>query len=393
MGRLTRVISVVISVCASAAFAHADGNSTTALTPSNTVVLGWNDLGMHCMNEDFSEIMILPPFNTVHAQVIQRGDDPRIVSKGVKIKYSFVKNTTSSDKTNFWDFDEALFGVDLPNDVGLTGNGLKGRMKPTGGNDWNVVGVPLTPVNDNGKLQPYQLAKIRVSADGAVLATTKAVAPVSWEIHCDYCHNTEGISVAKSILRSHDTLHQTNLEAQSESGPVACMNCHAQAPLGTTGTPSLSSAIHSAHASRMDLVTLNNACYACHPGVDTQCFRDVHYTNGVTCVDCHGGMTEVGDPNRSPWVDEPKCSDCHDRKGFEFEQAGTLYRNSKGHGGVHCAACHGSPHAITPTVEPRDNIQAIQWQGHPGTIDTCTVCHDEQPDEKFPHRYFEEDDD
>jgi hypothetical protein len=142
----------------------------------------------------------------------------------------------------------------------------------------------------------------------------------------------------------------------------------------------------------MDLVDIPNKCYACHPGVETQCLRDVHFTAGVTCVDCHGDMTDVADPNRKPWVDEPKCSDCHDRQGFQFEQAGTLYRDSKGHGGVHCAACHGSPHAITPTVERRDNIQAIQWQGHPGTIDSCTVCHTEQPDESFPHRYFEEDD-
>ena len=27
------------------------------------VVFGYNDLGMHCMNSDFSEIMVLPPFN------------------------------------------------------------------------------------------------------------------------------------------------------------------------------------------------------------------------------------------------------------------------------------------------------------------------------------------
>ncbi|TWT41916.1 hypothetical protein RAS1_30400 [Phycisphaerae bacterium RAS1] len=39
------------------------------------VVFGYNDLGMHCMNAHFSEIMVLPPFNTLHAQVIRRGTD------------------------------------------------------------------------------------------------------------------------------------------------------------------------------------------------------------------------------------------------------------------------------------------------------------------------------
>ena len=33
--------------------------------PAPYVVLGYNELGMHCMNEDFSEICILPPFNTL----------------------------------------------------------------------------------------------------------------------------------------------------------------------------------------------------------------------------------------------------------------------------------------------------------------------------------------
>lgn len=143
---IRNAVLVLAATAFSLSFAHAD-DVTKALTPGNTVVLGWNDLGMHCMNEDFCQCVILPPFNTIHAQVIQRGDDPKIISSGVKIR-SGSSNTTSSDKTNFWDFDEALFGVNLPNDVGLTGNGLKGRMKPTGNNDWNVTGVPLTPVND-----------------------------------------------------------------------------------------------------------------------------------------------------------------------------------------------------------------------------------------------------
>ncbi|MBI5864833.1 MAG: hypothetical protein HZB38_10050 [Planctomycetes bacterium] len=86
-------------------------------------------------------------------------------------------------------------------------------------------------------------------------------------------------------------------------------------------------------------------------------------------------MLAVGDPGRRPWIDEPRCSNCHTRQGFQFEQAGTLYRDSKGHGNVHCAACHGSPHAIGPAVTERDNVQANTLQGHPGVINDCTVCH------------------
>ena len=93
------------------------------------VVLGYNDLGMHCMNQDFSQLCILPPFNSLHAQVIRRGVEPDIISSGSNTSVSYVvpNNTTSVTKTNFWQYAPALFGAALPADVGLTGNGLSGE--------------------------------------------------------------------------------------------------------------------------------------------------------------------------------------------------------------------------------------------------------------------------
>jgi hypothetical protein len=50
--------------------------------PANTmqyVVFAWNDLGMHCLNPTYDEAVILPPYNTVWAQVITRPrSSPRI---------------------------------------------------------------------------------------------------------------------------------------------------------------------------------------------------------------------------------------------------------------------------------------------------------------------------
>lgn len=86
-------------------------------------------------------------------------------------------------------------------------------------------------------------------------------------------------------------------------------------------------------------------------------------------------MDAVGSPARRPWIDEPRCSDCHSRPGFQFEEPGKLYRDSVGHGGVHCSACHGSPHAMGPAITETDNVQANLLQGHAGVINDCTVCH------------------
>jgi len=365
------------------------GGGGGAVTPGSMTVLGFNDLGMHCMNQDFSEMMILPPFNNLHAQVIDRsGEDPRIVTSGVSVTYTIPSNTTSANKTNFWDYAQALFGTALTPNVGLTGNGLAGSMTPAAGGIWEATGIPITPLNDAMQEDPYPLATVTVSKNGVTTGQTQAVVPVSWEISCNLCHNTPGVSTAMDILQAHDRLHDTTLATGPK--PVACGSCHTQPPLaalipGNPNLPTLSSAMHTSHSTRMAAAGLTNSCYACHPGIRTQCLRDVHAANGMTCTDCHGAMAAVGNPSRRPWVDEPRCGTCHTRAGFEFEQPNTLYRNSKGHHNIYCAACHGSPHAITPTTTPQDNVQAIAVQGHAGTIDTCTVCHSSTPDESFPH--------
>ena len=367
-----------------AAFGAGDEPVRVVTTP--LVVLGANDLGMHCTQQDFSELLILPPYNTVHAQVIDRtGEHPQIVKDGVTVSYTIPGNTRSTDKTNWWTYDDELLGVDLPPDIGLTGNGLAGAMSRMPSGDFAVTGIPITPIDDNGLENPYPLAMITVTQNGAEVARTQVVVPVSWEMNCNLCHNDPGISTGLDILRDHDRLHGTTLE---QAQPVFCAGCHADPALGAPGDPDLpmfSHAMHGAHASRMDQVDLENDCYACHPGMRTQCQRDIHAINGVLCTDCHGGMAAVGDPARMPWADEPRCGDCHSRPNFQFEQPGTLYRDSVGHGGVHCYACHGSPHAITPTLTEPDNLQAINLQGHAGVIDGCLVCHSQPEGDPFFH--------
>lgn len=375
--------------------ANRSASKLTTIRPGSYVVLGYNDLGMHCMNQDFSELCILPPYNTLHAQVIRRGEEPQIVYSGATIKYSIPGNTNSTTKTNFWQYAQALFGTQLKPNIGLAGNGLTGTMQPTGDNDWSAVGIPVTPLDDKGNLNAYQLAKIDVVVNRQAVATTAAVIPVSWEISCDLCHSqTSQLSVAGNILAKHDALHGTKL---LNSKPVLCASCHADPALGTkgkAGVKSLSHAMHGAHASRMGSLagTMTNSCYACHPGHVTNCQRDIHFAKGIHCVDCHGDMAAVADTKRTPWVDEPKCVTCHQshQPRFQFEEPGKLYKASRGHGGVHCSACHGSPHAITPTVTEADNVQAILQQGFPGTIKKCTVCHTKMPDDAFPHKLFGE---
>lgn len=57
-------------------------------------VFSANDLGMHCGDFDTRISSILPPFNVVHTQVVQRGSDPGILGPGdgVEVLYSAASN-------------------------------------------------------------------------------------------------------------------------------------------------------------------------------------------------------------------------------------------------------------------------------------------------------------
>lgn len=357
------------------------------------VVFAQNDLGMHCMQRDYTHLMILPPYNNVNAWIYRRGESPQPVTQlsGRSLSIYVPGNTRSSDKTNWWRYSNDILGAAFPPDVGLTGNGLFGDFTYAGNRRFEITGIPITPLDDAGRNNPYPLAMVEFKdSAGAVLASAQPVLPVSWELRCDLCHGDPepGQNAEVDMLRDHDRLHGTDLEANQ---PVFCASCHGDPALGAAGQPGVSMfshAMHGAHADRLaDLpITLTNECYACHPGERAQCQRDVHEMNNVRCNDCHGAMADVGNPSRTPWVDEPRCADCHTRSGFEFEPAGVLFRNAQGHGGVACVVCHGSPHAITPSVSEADNLQHMALQGTPGTLNTCSVCHIQQPGDPFPHR-------
>lgn len=347
------------------------------------IVIGWNDLGMHCANQDFSKVVVLPPYNTLYAHVIKRGSVtslPEVITSGVSLTYEIPGNTYSVGKTNFWDYEDQLFGVSLPDNIGLTGAGLSGDME-VHENYFIIEGIPITPYTDNNLVteDPYQLALLEVFDDQNInLAYTNPVIPVSNEINCvsSGCHSSEN-----NILYEHEEeggFDPTNT-------PILCASCHSSNGLGTPGTPgvpSLSEAIHDKHKE------LTNDCYQCHPGQNAQCQRGVMSMAGMVCQDCHGSMIEVAESikdGREPWLDEPKCGavECH---GPNYaEEPGKLYRLSKGHGNLFCSTCHGSPHAILPAITERDNQQNLTLQGFEGTLQRCETCHGVVPTSAGPH--------
>ncbi len=394
LARLTRaaLLALVLAVASGVAppgTVHAAPSPRTE-TPAlgSHVVLSWNDLGMHCMNKDHADFSVLPPFNNLSAQVIERGDDtrlPRIVTGGVSLEYSIPGNTTSVGKTDFWTYAQAIFGVQLPPDVGLAGKGLTGSLDLVG-THYAAIGIPVTPFTDANPTveNPYQQALV-IARDpvGAELARSTPVIPVSTEINCvsSGCHSS-----INSILNGHPRV--TGFDPNTR--PILCARCHASPALGTTGNAEagyFSFRIHDQHQFIDTQIPGMDGCYKCHPGPNTKCLRGaMNDRHGLTCQNCHGTMLNVArtiENGRVPWANEPACGGCHLPQ--FAEPAGQLYRNSAGHGGVMCEGCHNSTHADLPSREPADNANNIALQGYAGTLRECAVCHGTTPSGAGPH--------
>ncbi len=320
-------------------------------------LLAWNDLGMHCMDgKDYSVFSILPPYNTLVAQLIEKGEEPDHIKNGVTITFEAIPsldgkmNTQSVDKTNFWQYVKQLFGVDLQPNEGMQGvyydNNLSNQKLTydAAHNWWSAEGIPVTPRNDDGSYNMYPLVKVVAKdAAGNVLAETTTVLPVSDEMDCKKCHSsTSGYSDAKpslgwvdlndsekdykmNILRLHDEkfpnavadhnaslaakgwdYNVSGLEATALGGtPVLCASCHKSNALPGTGVDNikpLTQALHSKHANvtdpdtnlKLDDSRNRNACYTCHPGATTQCLR--------------GAM---GKAKNADGTNKMQCQSCH----------------------------------------------------------------------------------
>ncbi len=463
------------------AFAIASWQAPAATT--NWTVIGWNNLGMHCMDSEYSVFSILPPYNTINAQVVGSTTATVWLVKSPPscgVNYRAVVdpdgsiNTSSTGKSDFSTHVQSLFGLSLPMDVGLPVPGPNSYSMPGSSNapqtmgfesnmSWFVAyGIPITPYDDKGYPNQYSLMQLSATNATATLRTSDIVLPVSDEMNCRLCHLSDSEPAAQpltgwvnvahpgrdyrlNILKLHDQKEGSNTvfmaaltnahynakglytTVVTDHTPILCARCHSSEALpgsGIPGIPALTRSIHAFHANVRDPrnnMTLDNstnrtACYSCHPGSITRCLRGAMGKSvaadgsmAMQCQSCHGGMSMVGSTNRVGWVMEPNCQGCH--TGTALSNSGqiryqsvfsngvmrvpantvfatnpdtpapgySLYRFSRGHGGLACSACHGSTHAEFPTSFRNDNIQSITIQGHEGMLSECTACHFTSP--------------
>ena len=69
----------------------------------DVIVVANNDLGMHCACPGSEYFMLLPPFNTIRAQVIERGGQSPVVlddPNDIRVEYDVVENTDDNLKAD-----------------------------------------------------------------------------------------------------------------------------------------------------------------------------------------------------------------------------------------------------------------------------------------------------
>ena len=469
-------------------------------------LLAANDLGMHCADLDYRVMSILPPFNVVHAQVVQRGRNgnaPQIMDdSNIEVVYSAISNPNDPAlanlpdmdgfKTTFWadpdgdgrsvgydTYAPLYFGLLQPGDIaqqdvglpvpesillrdclqgyldgvegpegprancGLAQQAMPGIENPyvanepqlfdrydhsinffnellggvglggiIEGTNWFAAdGVPIMPVDDQGRRNAYPLMRVqaRSKSNGEILATTDVVLPVAAEADCQNCHapvvdcadtaqttgydlQCNGLAVTRTafnvmtldgddnghtapgdtalellsnvakvnILRLHDAKHGTELDANQ---PIQCATCHYTpaldlAQIGPTDSPAteqtshitMSRAMHGHHGELLD--DNGERLFPDMPSPVGRSQSVAQQVLGETCYQCHPG----------------KRTQC--------------LRGAMAKGGVVCQDCHGDSrhvgndfsenmgeHGSWPTAANLN--KRVPWAVEPG----CQSCH------------------
>jgi hypothetical protein len=358
---------LLVAVLVAVAVCVAGAALVSASQPVTYKVIAWNDLGMHCACPGAEYFTLLPPFNTVRAQVFLVGQQsaPTVVSSGVTVSYAMVENTDANLQSdlyfsNYIAFSPKLFSSFLDGTkpytpvikgkvVSISGAGLAGDMKYDSTKmAWEVVGIPAFPAvtgtsadieadpidSTRPKRDPYLTANITVKdTRGRVLATTSTVVPVAMG-GCCVCH----LDLAQANGYTRDPagsfkymglLHgktsgidftYIDPDGDGKPGPIRCSWCHWDPALGESAAPGLPAVwpnykiLTGANFTKSDIrisqFSLSDVLHRFH-ATDSLVLSQYDPNIVKNCYDCHPEPNTVVcyrgvHLSRNLW-----CTDCH----------------------------------------------------------------------------------
>ncbi len=174
-------------------------------------------------------------------------------------------------------------------------------------------------------------------------------------------------------------------EARCESCHSSCGQCHVSRPLTVGG------GLTHGHAFRKT-PSQTNQCTACHGSRVGDEFRgknegippDVHYLNGMNCMDCHDGVELHGDgttpDHRYANAAGPQCSTCHpDADSTESE----VTYHALHAGQVACQVCHSVSYKNCYSCHVELDEQGLRF---PSEMD-FRIGRNPEVSERHPHAY------
>jgi hypothetical protein len=373
--------------------AAAPGGGTT--TPTFKI-LASNDLGMHCACPSFSTFMLLPPYNTLRAQVFQTGGtDPVLLgaSSQYKVTYSVLENTDAAMKAdsyfaNWIQNAPKIFPGFQPVRAdgrvqGLTGATFSGDMelKTTGTTTFfEKAGIPAYPVVTNTasdimtdplggpKRTPYLTGRIQVveTATSRVVATDDVTVPVAFGGCCN-CHiklagqygkpqTAAGSFATMGMLHARTSKIDFSLldpDGDGVAGPIRCSTCHWDPAMGESRAPGFA-------ATYPGYKILAGATFtAADVRTSQYSFSDVlHRYHAQSSAVLTGYDANIA----------KNCYDCHPGNGVNcYRDTHTQKTNSAGQP-LWCTDCHGD---LNQRIAQKQMANPWSYQ----TLPTCAQCH------------------
>jgi hypothetical protein len=312
---------------------------------------------------------------------------------------------------DFGFFNDLLGGLN-----GVDGKPLGGII--TGVNWFRADGIPMLPVDDQGRVNAYPLVRVQALQGSIPVASTDVVLPVAAEADCQLCHadpvdcadpglppqiqtdqcnglayTPTGISAtvftgetisgapgdtteqkllnaAKiNILRLHDAKHGTTLDATRK---VVCSSCHYSpatdlAQVGPTDTPDGTAGSGLPGTEQSQHISMSRAMHGHHGSLvfnGNKVFPDM-----PPPVDSLGGPRN---PVTSADILQETCYQCHPGKRTR------CLRGAMGGAGIVCQDCHGSMTQVGndftgnfPVDGSADLGKRVPWASEP----KCQSCH------------------
>lgn len=162
-------------------------------------ILSWNNLGMHCMDSDYSVFSVLPPYNTIEAQLIVNG--VLITNEaGYHLTYEAVAdpdgsfNSTSLGKGNYYTHISAIYGANLAPNQGLAG--------------WDMPTISGASVTNAGTIQITAPIALTTAASPGLLTFSwpATIADVLLESSADVSSSAKWVQVTNAVASGPDIM-------------------------------------------------------------------------------------------------------------------------------------------------------------------------------------------